>query len=89
MKVSCTLTDAATGMYSELMQWYKHLSCKTGSDSYVPLSQILITVLCCMYCSRRSLLRQWEMRGQPKIVLTCKNQNEMYADLARIIFREQ
>lgn len=29
-----------------------------------------------MQC-RRQLLRQWEICGQPKIVLTCKNQNEM------------
>ncbi|KAM6543166.1 hypothetical protein CsatB_007613 [Cannabis sativa] len=27
--------------------------------------------------SRRSLLKQWEQCGQPKIVLTCKNQQEM------------
>ncbi|PRQ27543.1 putative aminoacyl-tRNA hydrolase [Rosa chinensis] len=27
--------------------------------------------------SRRSLLRQWEENGQPKIVVTCKNQQEM------------
>ncbi|XP_054788851.1 uncharacterized protein LOC129294471 [Prosopis cineraria] len=27
--------------------------------------------------SHRSLLRQWEQLGQPKIVLTCKNQQEM------------
>ncbi|KAJ0031991.1 hypothetical protein Pint_12852 [Pistacia integerrima] len=28
-------------------------------------------------CSDRSLLRQWEQCGQPKIVVTCKNQQEM------------
>ncbi|KAL2940136.1 Peptidyl-tRNA hydrolase 2 mitochondrial, partial [Bienertia sinuspersici] len=27
--------------------------------------------------SQRSLLRQWEQCGQPKIVVTCKNQKEM------------
>ncbi|GAB4854317.1 hypothetical protein Ancab_022904 [Ancistrocladus abbreviatus] len=27
--------------------------------------------------SQRSLLRQWEQCGQPKIVVTCKNQQEM------------
>ncbi|XP_057478685.1 uncharacterized protein LOC130766031 isoform X2 [Actinidia eriantha] len=27
--------------------------------------------------SQRSLLRQWELCGQPKIVVTCKNQQEM------------
>ncbi|KAF3446400.1 hypothetical protein FNV43_RR11579 [Rhamnella rubrinervis] len=27
--------------------------------------------------SHRSLLRQWEQNGQPKIVVTCKNQQEM------------
>ncbi|RWR82694.1 peptidyl-tRNA hydrolase 2, mitochondrial isoform X1 [Cinnamomum micranthum f. kanehirae] len=27
--------------------------------------------------SHRSLLRQWEQYGQPKIVVTCKNQQEM------------
>ncbi|KAL0327535.1 UNVERIFIED_CONTAM: Peptidyl-tRNA hydrolase 2, mitochondrial [Sesamum angustifolium] len=27
--------------------------------------------------SHRSLLRQWELCGQPKIVVTCKNQQEM------------
>ncbi|XP_052209126.1 uncharacterized protein LOC127812668 isoform X2 [Diospyros lotus] len=27
--------------------------------------------------SNRSLLRQWELCGQPKIVVTCKNQQEM------------
>ncbi|XP_043704909.1 peptidyl-tRNA hydrolase 2, mitochondrial [Telopea speciosissima] len=27
--------------------------------------------------SQRSLLRQWEQDGQPKIVVTCKNQQEM------------
>jgi len=28
-------------------------------------------------CSNRGLLRQWEQLGQAKIVLTCKNQQEM------------
>ncbi|GAB2275758.1 hypothetical protein Dimus_010509 [Dionaea muscipula] len=28
--------------------------------------------------SQRSLLRQWELCGQAKIVVTCKNQQEMY-----------
>ncbi|RXH72681.1 hypothetical protein DVH24_012365 [Malus domestica] len=34
---------------------------------------------CALYihCSHRSLLRQWEQYGQPKIVVTCKNQQEM------------
>lgn len=27
--------------------------------------------------SHRNLLRQWELCGQPKIVVTCKNQQEM------------
>ncbi|XP_059657170.1 uncharacterized protein LOC132303771 isoform X2 [Cornus florida] len=27
--------------------------------------------------SQRSILRQWELCGQPKIVVTCKNQQEM------------
>ncbi|KAK3212994.1 hypothetical protein Dsin_017700 [Dipteronia sinensis] len=31
----------------------------------------------CIHCSDRFLLRKWEQCGQPKIVLTCKNQNEM------------
>ncbi|XP_010253995.1 PREDICTED: peptidyl-tRNA hydrolase 2, mitochondrial [Nelumbo nucifera] len=30
-----------------------------------------------MMQSQRSLLRQWEQCGQPKIVLSCKNQQEM------------
>ncbi|XP_077209921.1 peptidyl-tRNA hydrolase II (PTH2) family protein isoform X2 [Tasmannia lanceolata] len=30
-----------------------------------------------MMQSQRSLLRQWEQCGQPKIVVTCKNQQEM------------
>lgn len=30
-----------------------------------------------IHCSHRSLLRQWEQYGQPKIVVTCKNQQEM------------
>ncbi|KAL5697588.1 peptidyl-tRNA hydrolase [Ranunculus cassubicifolius] len=30
-----------------------------------------------MMQSQRSLLRQWESCGQPKIVVTCKNQQEM------------
>lgn len=29
------------------------------------------------YYSQRSLLRQWENSGQAKIVLSCKNQQEM------------
>ncbi|CAN1161894.1 Peptidyl-tRNA hydrolase 2, mitochondrial, partial [Linum perenne] len=29
------------------------------------------------FCSDRSLLRRWEQCGQPKIVVTCKNQTEM------------
>ncbi|KAK3023136.1 hypothetical protein RJ639_043975 [Escallonia herrerae] len=41
------LSDAATGIYAELMQ------------------------------SQRSTLRRWELGGQAKIVVTCKNQNEM------------
>ncbi|XP_073108995.1 probable peptidyl-tRNA hydrolase 2 isoform X3 [Elaeis guineensis] len=31
-----------------------------------------------MLQSHRSLLRQWEQCGQPKIVLSCKNQQEMF-----------
>ncbi|XP_062163617.1 uncharacterized protein LOC133870486 isoform X6 [Alnus glutinosa] len=30
-----------------------------------------------MVCPNRPLLRQWEQCGQPKIVVTCKNQQEM------------
>ncbi|OVA20250.1 Peptidyl-tRNA hydrolase [Macleaya cordata] len=29
------------------------------------------------HCSQRNLLRQWEQCGQPKIVVSCKNQQEM------------
>ncbi|XP_073006977.1 uncharacterized protein [Typha latifolia] len=32
--------------------------------------------------SHRALLRQWEQFGQAKIILSCKNQQEMYATVA-------
>ncbi|XP_062163613.1 probable peptidyl-tRNA hydrolase 2 isoform X2 [Alnus glutinosa] len=77
-KIASQCAHAATGMYAELMQRYH---C-TDYDSPHPCAEepafsFLRVVVHLAENFNRPLLRQWEQCGQPKIVVTCKNQQEM------------
>ncbi|GJX63833.1 peptidyl-tRNA hydrolase 2, mitochondrial isoform X1 [Tanacetum coccineum] len=62
-KIASQCAHAATGLYSRLMQRY---SIEIGN-----YQQLVFRT------SHRNLLHRWEHGGQAKIVVTCKNQQEM------------
>ena len=68
-------SDAATGMYAELMKRWSLVCSEWFAWSIIYHSKSYVFIHDSF--SDRYRLRQWEECGQPKIAVTCKNQQEM------------
>lgn len=75
----CILELVSLSIYIWYIYIYIHALDITVSSLTICWFVSVTILLTFSSCSNRSLLRQWEQFGQAKIVLSCKNQQEMYA----------